>query len=59
MVETNAAGFYGFDLDRLRPIGDRIGPPRRRRAPAARPGATTRPDSTCNAFEGELAIKSW
>ena len=27
MVETNAAGFYGFDLDALRPIGDRIGPP--------------------------------
>ena len=26
MVETTAAAFYGFDLDRLRPLGDRIGP---------------------------------
>jgi predicted TIM-barrel fold metal-dependent hydrolase len=26
MVETNAAGLYGFDLDALRPLADRIGP---------------------------------
>ena len=26
MVESTAARFYGFDLDLLRPIGDRIGP---------------------------------
>ena len=58
MVETNAAGFYGFDLDLLRPIGDRIGPTVddvRRPLPRSDYPA----GSTCNAFEGELAIKSW
>ena len=58
MVETNAARFYGFDLDRLRPIGDRIGPSVedvRRSLPAEEYPA----DSTCNAFEGERAIKAW
>ncbi|TML86055.1 MAG: amidohydrolase [Actinobacteria bacterium] len=58
MVETNAARFYGFDLDRLRPIGGRIGPTVeevRRTLPVEDYPA----DSTCNAFERELAIKSW
>jgi predicted TIM-barrel fold metal-dependent hydrolase len=58
MVETNAARFYGFDLDRLRPIGGRIGPSVeevRRSLPVEEYPA----DSTCNAFERELAIKSW
>ena len=58
MVETNAAGLYGFDLERLRPIGDRIGP----RVDDVRrplPKSEYPSDSTCNAFEGELAIKSW
>ena len=27
MVGLNAASFYGFDLDMLRPIADRVGPP--------------------------------
>ena len=30
MVETNAAAFFGFDLDRLRPLGRRDRPDRRR-----------------------------
>ena len=58
MVETNAAAFFGFDLAALRPLGDRIGPTVdevRRPLPAAEYPA----DSTCNAFEGEAAIKSW
>ncbi len=37
MVESTAASFYGFDLDLLRPIGDRIGPHRGRGGPAAGP----------------------
>jgi predicted TIM-barrel fold metal-dependent hydrolase len=58
MVEANAARFYGFSLDRLRPLGDRIGPT------VAEVGRPLDPDdypvdSTCNAFERGLAIKSW
>ena len=58
MVETNAAAFFGFDLAALRPLGDRIGPTVdevRQPLPATEYPA----DSTCNAFEGEAAIKSW
>ena len=58
MVETNAADFYGFDLTKLRPIGDRIGPTvgqvhqelPRHRWPK---------DSTCNAFDTTQVIRSW
>jgi predicted TIM-barrel fold metal-dependent hydrolase len=58
MVETNAARFYGFDLDQLRTIGARVGPAVDEvRAPL--PAGEYPADSTCNAFEGELAIKSW
>ncbi len=35
MVESTAASFYGFDLDRLRPVGDRVGPAGGRCGPAA------------------------
>ncbi len=58
MVATNAARFYGFDLDRLAPLGDRIGPTV---AEVGRPlpAGDYPTESTCNAFEGELAIKSW
>jgi len=58
MVGENAARFYGFDLDRLRPIGDRIGP---RVADVAVPLAEADypRDSTCNAFERERALKAW
>ena len=58
MVGENAARFYGFDLDALRPIGDRIGPLVREVAvPIAEPDYP--PESTCNAFEHELTLKAW
>ncbi|MHB1582319.1 MAG: amidohydrolase family protein [Acidimicrobiales bacterium] len=58
MVTTNAAEFYGFDLDELGPLGERIGPTVDEVArPLPPSGYPT--DSTCNAFEGELAVKSW
>jgi predicted TIM-barrel fold metal-dependent hydrolase len=58
MVETNAAGFYGFDLDELRPLGDKIGPT---------VGAVATPlpvdeypaNSTCNAFDKAQVLRSW
>ncbi len=58
MVETNAATFFGFDLDALRPVADRIGPSP---AEVARPLA---PDdyptaSTCNAFDKAQVLRSW
>jgi hypothetical protein len=58
MVETNAAAFFGFDLDALRPVADRIGPSP---AEVARPLA---PDdypiaSTCNAFDKAQVLRSW
>lgn len=58
MVTTNAAKFYGFDLDELAPLGERIGPTVDE---VARPLSSSDypSDSTCNAFEGEMAIKSW
>jgi predicted TIM-barrel fold metal-dependent hydrolase len=58
MVGGNAAAFYGFDLDRLRTIGDRIGP---RMGDVAVPLelADYPAGSTCNAFERERAIKAW
>jgi len=58
MVTTNAAEFYGFDLEVLAPLGERIGPTVDE---VARPlSSTDYPSgSTCNAFEGEMAIKSW
>jgi predicted TIM-barrel fold metal-dependent hydrolase len=58
MVETNAASFYGFDLDRLRGIGRRIGPTveevRRPLETSDYPAATT-----CNAFERDTSLKAW
>jgi predicted TIM-barrel fold metal-dependent hydrolase len=58
MVETNAAAFYGFDLDLLRPIADEIGPTiadvQRPLDPDDYPT-----DSTCNAFDREQILKSW
>ncbi|HXW35929.1 MAG TPA: amidohydrolase family protein [Acidimicrobiales bacterium] len=58
MVETNAASFYGFDLERLRKIGRRIGPT---------PEEVSRPlppeqypeGSTCNAFDTAQVLRSW
>jgi hypothetical protein len=58
MVETNCAQFYGFDLDRLRPLAARIGPTV---AEVAQPLAEADypQGSTCNAFERERATKAW
>lgn len=58
MVGENAAAFYGFDFERLREIGDQIGP---RVANVAQPLSPDQypSDSTCNAFERELALKAW
>ena len=58
MVESTAADFYGFDLDTLRPIGDRIGP---LVSDVARP---LDPDdwptkTTCNAFDRTQILRSW
>ena len=58
MVGLTAAEFYGFDVDALRPVADRIGPTveavDQPLAPADYPT-----DSTCNAFEREPALKAW
>ena len=58
MVETTAAGVYGFDLDALRKLGDEIGPTvaavEQPIDPADYPA-----DSSCNAFDYEQVIKSW
>jgi hypothetical protein len=58
MVGSNAAEFYGFDLDALRRIGDRIGPLVSEVAvPLPEPEYPAA--STCNAFEHELTLKAW
>ena len=58
MVETTAAGFYGFDLDALRPIGDRVGP---LVADVSRPldleDWPTK--TTCNAFDPTQILRAW
>jgi hypothetical protein len=58
MVETTAASFYGFDLDRLRPIGDQFGPPvaevAQRLTPENWPTTTT-----CNAFDPTQILRAW
>jgi len=58
MVETNAAAFYGFDLDQLRVLGDKIGPTveevRQSLIPDNYPA-----DSTCNAFDKAQVLRSW
>jgi predicted TIM-barrel fold metal-dependent hydrolase len=58
MVEETPAAVYGFDLDRLRAIGDRVGPTvadvRVPLDPADYPT-----DSTCNAFDKDQVVKSW
>jgi predicted TIM-barrel fold metal-dependent hydrolase len=58
MVETNAAALYGFDLEALRPLGDKIGPTvdavAERLPPEEYPS-----DSTCNAFDTAQVIRAW
>ena len=58
MVETNAAAFYGFDLDQLKPLGDKIGPPVDEVARALPPDDYPA-DSTCNAFDKAQVLRSW
>ena len=58
MVETTAASFYGFDLDALRPVGDRIGPLVREVAqPLAPEDWPTK--TTCNAFDPTQILRAW
>jgi predicted TIM-barrel fold metal-dependent hydrolase len=58
MVETNAARFFGFDLEGLRPLADRIGPTveavAQPLAPDDYPAA-----STCNAFDRAQVLRAW
>jgi hypothetical protein len=57
MVESTAAAFYGFDLDALRPIGDRIGP---LVSDVARPLPQGEwPKTTCNAFDPTQMLRAW
>jgi Amidohydrolase len=58
MVETTPAAVYGFDLAKLRVIGDRIGPTVADvRVPLDPDDYPT--DSTCNAFDKDQVVKSW
>jgi len=58
MVESTAAGFYGFDLDLLRPVGDRIGP---LVSDVAQPLAPDNwpTNTTCNAFDPTQILRAW
>ena len=58
MVETNAAAFFGFDLDRLRPLADEIGPTVDAVAEVLAPDDYPR-DSTCNAFDKAQVLRAW
>jgi predicted TIM-barrel fold metal-dependent hydrolase len=58
MVETNAADFYGFDLDALRPLAERIGPTVDEVGRPLPPEDYPR-DSTCNAFDTAQVIRAW
>lgn len=51
MLSTNAAALYGFDLDVLRPLGDRFGP----LVSEVAAGLQTLPESTSLAFERRAA----
>jgi hypothetical protein len=58
MLEVNAARLYGFDLERLRAVGDLVGP-------TVAEVATPLPveeypaGSTCNAFDRHQVLRSW
>ena len=58
MVETNPATFYGFDLPKLKAVGNRIGP---LVSDVAKPLAVDDypTDSTCNAFDKAQVLRSW
>src|SRR5581483_11860062 len=58
MLAQNAAHVYGFDLDALAPIAERVGPT---------PDAVAQPltiddvpsDATCNAFDADAVVRAW
>lgn len=52
MLSLNAARLYGFDLDLLRPIADRIGPRVDEVFAGLPPGAVPRDANMCPAFSG-------
>jgi predicted TIM-barrel fold metal-dependent hydrolase len=58
MLEDNVARVYGFDLEALRAVGNRIGPTV---AEVATPLAVDDypTDSTCNAFDRHQVLRSW
>jgi hypothetical protein len=58
MVETNAAGFFGFDLEALRPLADEIGPSVEAVAEVLAPADYPK-DSTCNAFDTQQVLRAW
>ena len=50
--------FYGFDLDQLRPVGDRIGPLVSDIAQPLAPESWPT-DTTCNAFDPTQILRAW
>ena len=58
MLSETAASVYGFDLNSLQPVADRIGP----KVEALRVPfevADYPNDSTCNAFDPDAVVRSW
>jgi hypothetical protein len=58
MVETTAADFYGFDLAKLRTVGDRIGPTVAE-VNVPLPQSEWPTTSTCNAFDKTQILRAW
>jgi predicted TIM-barrel fold metal-dependent hydrolase len=58
MIESNAADFFGFDLDALRPLADRIGPAVDEVAEVLEPDDYPT-GSTCNAFDKAQVLRAW
>jgi predicted TIM-barrel fold metal-dependent hydrolase len=59
MVETNAARLYGFDLDALRPLADRVGPTVEEVARPLPPDEFP-PNTGCAAFDKvAVPLRSW
>ncbi len=56
MLGVTAAEVYGFDVDALRPIAERVGPTI---AEIRQPLDAYPPDSTCNAFDATAIVRSW
>ena len=52
MLSLNAAALYGFDLDQLRPIAERIGPRVDEVFAGLAPGVVPRDANMCPAFAG-------